>query len=235
MSLYLILNILTVSIPLLLSFDKKVHFFRYWRFLIPSMIITMVIFIVWDVIFTSHGIWGFNEQYHAKRILFGLPLEEYLFFITVPYASVFTIYVIHHYFPRIQLNDFQVQLVSFLLIAFLLLMAAINLDKAYTAVNFFFSALVIGLVYLTQRRLLRQFYLSYLVILIPFMIVNGILTGSFIEDQIVWYNDHENLGFRLGTVPIEDVFYGMSLILINYYLTETFRKFTGRRDIKISG
>lgn len=234
MSLYLILNILTISIPLLLSFDKKVRFFRYWRFLIPSMLITMAIFIFWDVIFTSHGIWGFNDQYHAKRILFGLPLEEYLFFITVPYASVFTIYVIRHYFPRYRLSDFQVRLVSFLLIAFLLLMAATNLEKAYTAVNFSFSALVIGLVYFTQRGLLGQFYLSYLIIFLPFMLVNGILTGSFIEDQIVWYNDHENLGFRIGTVPFEDVFYGMSLILINYYFTESFRKYKDRRELKTS-
>ena len=235
MSLYLYLNIFTISIPLLLSFDKKVHYYRYWRFLLPSLIITMLIYIVWDVIFTSHGIWGFNERYHADWMLFGLPLEEYLFFITVPFASVFTIYVINHYFPRIRLNDFKVGIISFLLITFLLFMAAFNLDKAYTAVNFFFSALVIGLVYVTQRGLLRQFYLSYLVILIPFMFVNGILTGSFIEDQVVWYNNHENLGVRLGTVPIEDVFYGMSLILINYYLTETFRQVTGKRKKMISG
>ena len=98
-----------------------------------------------------------------------------------------------------------------------------NLDKAYTVVNFLFTSAILALVYFTRPVLLQQFYLSYLVILIPFFMVNGILTGSFIEDQVVWYNDTENLGIRLGTVPFEDIFYGMSLILMNYFLTEWFK------------
>jgi lycopene cyclase domain-containing protein len=235
MSLYLLINILSISIPLALSFDKRVRFFTHWKFFFPAMLVTMAIFITWDVIFTSRGIWGFEARYHADRVFLGLPLEEYLFFITIPYASVFTIHVIDHYFPALRFNDFQVRLISLLLIAFLLMTAIININRAYTAVNFIFSALLIGLVLLTRRALLRQFYLSYLVILIPFMIVNGILTGSFIQDQVVWYNDQENLGIRLGTIPLEDVFYGMSLILLNHYLTETFRNISTQRQINHSG
>lgn len=224
MSLYLLLNILTIAIPLLLSFDKKVHFHTYWRYFFPAMIITLAIFIIWDVIFTSHGVWGFNERYLTGVDLFGLPLEEYLFFITVPYASVFTLYVMAEYFPRIRLRDGQILLVSLVLIAFLLVMAAIHMNRAYTAVNFIFSAGLVGWVCFTSRKSLSQFYIGYLVILLPFGLVNGILTGSFIEEPVVWYNDLENLGIRLGTIPIEDIFYGMSLILMNHYLTESFQK-----------
>ena len=164
----------------------------------------------------------------------GLPLEEYLFFITIPYASVFTIYVIASYFPGIRLNKAQVNWVSILLIIFLLVLAGIHIDRAYTSVNFIFSAGVIGIVFLTRKDLLSQFFISYGVILIPFGIINGILTGSFIEEQVVWYNDQENLGFRLGTIPFEDIFYGMSLILLNYYLTETFRNLSVTGKIKSS-
>ena len=84
MSLYLILNILTLVPPLLLSFDRRVHFYTRWKFFFPAMLISLAIFIIWDVIFTSHGVWGFNEQYHSGWTILGLPLEEYLFFITVP-------------------------------------------------------------------------------------------------------------------------------------------------------
>jgi lycopene cyclase domain-containing protein len=224
MSLYLLLNILTISVPLLLSFDKKVHFYTHWRYFFPAMFITLAVFIGWDVIFTARGIWGFNAQYHGSITIFGLPLEEYLFFITVPYASVFTIYVMEAYFSRFRLGERQVLVVSFVLIAFLLAMAVWHIDRAYTSVNFIFSALLIGWVTFTQRNLLTRFYLCYLLILLPFGLLNGILTGSFIEEQVVWYNDRENLGIRIGTIPFEDIFYGMSLVLMNYYLTGIFSK-----------
>ena len=60
--------------------------------------------------------------------------------------------------------------------------------------------------------------------LIPFFLVNGILTGSFIEEQVVWYNNSENLNLRVFTIPIEDTIYAFSLILTNLVLTEYFQK-----------
>ena len=59
--------------------------------------------------------------------------------------------------------------------------------------------------------------------LIPFFIINGILTGSFIENEVVWYNNDENLGIRLFTIPIEDSIYAFTLILTNLALTEFFQ------------
>jgi len=44
------------------------------------------------------------------------------------------------------------------------------------------------------------------------------LTGSFIEEEIVWYNNSENLGIRFFTIPIEDFGYAFSLILLNLML-----------------
>ena len=229
MSLYLWLNILTIAPPLLLSFDKKVHFHTTWKHFFPAMFTAMAVFISWDVIFTRHGIWGFNERYHLSHTFLGLPPEEYLFFIAVPYATVFTIYVVDHYFTGMRLNDLQVRIITLILIAFLVVTALLNLNRAYTAVNFIFTAVLLGGVLATRPAILRQFFFSYTLILIPFLIMNGILTGSFIDEQVVWYNDQEILGIRLGSIPVEDIFYGMSLVLLNYYLTEIFRMVSAKR------
>ena len=61
-----------------------------------------------------------------------------------------------------------------------------------------------------------------MILLIPFFIVNGILTGSFIAEEVVWYNNSENLNIRIFTVPIEDIVYAFSLILSNLILIKTF-------------
>ena len=60
-------------------------------------------------------------------------------------------------------------------------------------------------------------------LLIPFFIVNGILTGTGIDEPVVWYNNAENLSIRILTIPIEDIFYGFELIILTIYFQELFK------------
>ena len=99
-----------------------------------------------------------------------------------------------------------------------------NYDKWYTVINFSLAIPLTLLVYKYNSKLLQHFLLTFLVMLIPFFIVNGILTGSFIENQVVWYNNAENLGIRMGTIPVEDSIYAYTMILCNLFLTELFVK-----------
>jgi len=182
----------------------------------------MLIFIPWDVIFTMNGIWGFNDTYFLGCKFLSLPIEEWLFFMCIPFACVFTHYALLLYFPNLKVNKTTTKKISIVLILLLFILAVVNYDKWYTVINFGLAIPLTLIVYKYNSLLLQQFFLTFLVMLIPFFIVNGILTGSFIEDQVVWYNNAENLGIRMGTIPVEDSIYAYSMILCNLFLTELF-------------
>jgi lycopene cyclase domain-containing protein len=82
------------------------------------------------------------------------------------------------------------------------------------------SGLYLTLLEFLEGTVFRKVLFAYLFILIPFLIVNGILTGSGIEEPVVWYNDNENLGVRVATIPVEDAFYGILLLVMNVSIFE---------------
>jgi lycopene cyclase domain-containing protein len=182
--------------------------------------LTMGVFIPWDVIFTINGVWGFNSDYFLGFEIFSLPLEEWLFFVCIPFACVFTHYALLLYFPNLKLNKVATKAISISLVLILFILALANYDKWYTLVNFSLAIPLTWLVYKYNPQLLQHFFLTFLVMLIPFFIVNGVLTGSWIDNQVVWYNDAENLGIRMGTIPVEDSIYAYSMILMNLYYFE---------------
>jgi len=47
---------------------------------------------------------------------------------------------------------------------------------------------------------------------------------------IVWYNDSENLGIRLGSVPLEDGFYSLLLLLIVFATMWAIKKVKKQSD-----
>ena len=224
MSLYLLLDLASLSIPFIYSFEKRMHFIKWWRSVFLSISITAVIFLIWDVIFTSEGIWGFNESYHLPYVIFGLPIEEILFFFCIPYASIFIHYSLEYFKPSMLLSEKITKFITGFLVLMLVFVVVFNADKWYTLVNYtlLIFSLILGLFFALQ--ILRRFYIAFLIILIPFFIVNGILTGSIISEPVVWYNNAENLGIRLFTIPIEDVGYAFSMLFLVVLLNEKFKK-----------
>ena len=219
-SLYLWLNIGSITVPFLYSFHPKLQLYKKFHLLLLSLMLTMSVFIPWDVIFTINGIWGFNSDYFLGFEIFSLPLEEWLFFICIPFACVFTHYALLQYFPNLKLNKVATKAISINFVLILFILALANYNKWYTLVNFSLAIILTWIVYKNNAQLLQHFLLTFLVMLIPFFIVNGILTGSWINNQVVWYNNAENLGIRMGTIPVEDSIYAYSMILMNLYFFE---------------
>jgi lycopene cyclase domain-containing protein len=219
--LYLILHVFTISFPLVRSFEPRIAYAKKWGSLFPAIAITGVFFISWDVFFTRAGVWGFNPDYLIGIYLFSLPIEEILFFITVPFASVFIYECVVYFLPKIQ-NSKWLRWASSALAISLIILCVICYEQAYTFWNFLFTGLFLMIVVIKNPQWLSHFWIAYLLHLIPFFIVNGVLTGYGIESPIVWYNNMENLSVRLVTIPVEDTIYALLLLLMNVFFYENF-------------
>jgi lycopene cyclase domain-containing protein len=224
MSLYALLLIATIAGPLALSFDKKVHFYTSWKPLLIALIPVNAFFLIWDEFFTQNGIWGFNSEYLSGIFLGSLPLEEVLFFFIVPYACIFIYEVLNAYFPGLNLSVLG-KIVGFSFVFSGLMFGLLYMDNCYTATACILSALLtIGAGFVYQFNWYPRFVFMYLVALVPFTIVNGFLTGMATENPVVWYSAEHIIGIRIITIPLEDLYYNYSLLIMIVWLMEMIKK-----------
>ncbi|WP_209330996.1 lycopene cyclase domain-containing protein [Lunatimonas salinarum] len=211
---YLGLMLFSLSYPLAQSFEHRIQYAKKAYALFPAILAMAFVFILWDHWFTVQGVWGFNPRYILGIYLLELPLEEWAFFLVVPYACVF-IYEVLIYFVKKDLFRPVSRYLMYVLIASFVVLGLVHFDKMYTGINFLFTSAVITAHLLIFKDVhFGRFLMAYLVSLIPFFLINGVLTGSWIDEPIVWYNNGENLGIRLGTIPIEDSVYNLGMLLM---------------------
>ncbi len=225
---YLLINFFTLLIPFLFSFHPKLRFYKRWNAFFPAAFLTGTIFILWDIGFTALGVWGFNPRYVTGIEVANLPVEEILFFLCIPYACVFTWHCLSFFLPS-KWSEYRQKAITFSLSLLLIILAILFYENIYTTVTFFsLAVLLLITAFILEVSWLSRFYIVYSLLLLPFLIVNGILTGLFLEQPVVWYNEAEIIGLRLFTIPVEDAFYGMELILLNVLLYEYFMVFKQR-------
>lgn len=219
-SLYLWLNLASFSVPFLYSFHPKLKLYKKWKYMFPAIAIMMLFFIPWDIVFTANGYWGFNPDYLTGLYIVNLPIEEWLFFICIPYACIFTHYALLFYFPNMSLSKKTTTRLTYFLILSMTVLVILFYDRWYPVINYGYAIVLLALVHKYEKEILQKYYLTFLVMLIPFFIVNGVLTGSFIEEQVVWYDNTQNLNIRMFTIPVEDSIYAFTMILTPLVLTE---------------
>ncbi|MFZ9982278.1 MAG: lycopene cyclase domain-containing protein [Cyclobacteriaceae bacterium] len=212
----------SIAGPLALSFDKKVAFHTKWTDVIKAGILPAAIFIAWDMFFTKEGVWSFSEKHITGIKIGNLPIEEALFFFVVPFCCLFIYECIRCWFPSIRGEKLSEKILIVLGVA-LFVAGLLNTGKYYTSWTGIANGIFIALIFLAPKLFcdfrVNYFLVSYAVILIPFLTVNGLLTSI----PVVLYNDAENLALRIYTIPTEDVFYGMLLILMNITIYERLR------------
>jgi len=218
---YLILLVGSILVPLALSFDKKLQYFKNLKYILPAIFITAVIFWMWDIGFTAAKVWSFNQEFTLGINLMGMPLEEWLFFIVVPYCCLFIYEVLKFYLNKPEYPGLF-QSLSLCLIAGFASLSYLFRHQNYTFVTFLLSALYLGYTVFRGKfnPHITKFYFAYFVSLIPFMIVNGVLTSL----PVVEYNPAHILNIRIFNIPIEDFSYLFLMLLMAITIYEALKE-----------
>lgn len=95
---YSILLLIAFLPTFLLSFHPRSELFgsRRWVAILVAILVAIP-FWVWDVYATDRGHWEFNPKYILGPKILNLPLEEVLFFLTVPFSCQYLYRVISEY------------------------------------------------------------------------------------------------------------------------------------------
>lgn len=220
---YAFILLCTVIFCFIASFDRRIRFDRYFGAFIKSSFLVAIPFLVWDVWFTKKGIWWFNTAYTLGIKIAGLPLEEVLFFICIPFSCIFTYYVIDKFYKFQWIEAFN-NLIVFASVVVSSVIALLHYDKAYT----FLTAIallctLLFLHFIARANWIGQASVIFIILMLGFFPVNGILTGTGLESPIVNYNPDHFLGIRIATIPVEDAVYGYTQFLMVLYFFKRFK------------
>lgn len=201
-----------ILFPLAMSFESRVSYYRKFIHLMAAIVIVATPYLAWDILATYRGDWSFNKKYLLGIRLVNLPLEEILFFLTVPFSSIFIYESLSVYMKErcLKINKF------FFIAAGIFLIAAsmIFTDKYYTFTVLLSSGVFMISAGIFYTGLLQSglYWIFILLMHLPFMLVNYLLTSM----PVVVYNPAAITGIRILTIPVEDFFYSFSML--SFYL-----------------
>ena len=209
---YLVLNLFIIAVPLWYTPDKRTAYYRRLPALGFSIAVVSTCYLLWDILVTARGEWSFNSKYLTGVQILNIPLEEVLFFISVPYSCLF-IYEVVLYATK----SSKLRLPPSVVIAMIFALLAASLafyPQGYTAKALASCALFLTTSLLFDRPLIKgkQYWIWLAICYVPFLIINTVLTAL----PVVEYNSKAIWGLRVGTIPLEDFFYNFAML--SFYL-----------------
>ena len=132
--LYLLILGFSFIIPLIYTFHNRLKFYKNFTSFLLGFSLMFSVFIPWDIWFTDLGIWGFNERYYLGLSIFGLPIEECMFFFVIPYVCIFTYHVVY---TLSKPSKFSSVKFTYFLSTLLLVLGVVFLNKWYKKFLFF--------------------------------------------------------------------------------------------------
>ena len=209
---YIILDVLILIFPLIFSIKWKFKYYKLFKPLGTSILIVGLSYILWDILVTYRGDWWFDKKFLIGIETFGLPIEEILFFIVVPFSCIF-IYENLVFFIKEKTIPYN-KIFYLSLAGIFIIIGILFRTQEYTVLAMFACALFFILAPTLYPDILkdRNYWLYILLSFIPFMIFNYFLTSLI----IVHYNPNAIWGIRITTIPLEDFFYNFSML--SFYL-----------------
>jgi len=204
-----------------MSFEKQIQFYRKLKYILPAILITATFFLIWDIRFTEAKIWSFNFGNTIGIAYKGLPLEEWLFFLIIPYTCIFIYEVVKVYLKKYEYPNVFVAFSLFLIVGFALIGYFFR-HQAYTFFTFIFSAIYLGYTVLRNRFKphITKFYFSYFISIVPFALVNGLLNSL----DVFVCNKTQILNIKIFHFPVEDFAYLFLMNLMVAAIYETLKE-----------
>ena len=212
---FLSIDILVFLIPMFFMRDKRFESKRTFNQLIPGLFCIAALFTVWDLAFSHSLIRTFNPRYVIGFYFLGIPFEEYLLFLLIP----FSITVCYEYLlcirPHVKSKHNGNRLATALAVLFLIV-AMVFHHRSYTFYTCLFSSLLLQFnVYFLRSNFLGRYFFVFAVALVPMMLIHSVLTSH----PIIEYSHSAISGVLIGTVPFEDVvmFLLQTLLIITIF------------------
>ena len=210
---------LTAILLIILSLNHyyKFHLFSMkWAGILAGFGVISLPFILWDIIATRDGHWAFNEKFILGPKIFGLPIEELLFFFMVPVVMLVVWYLV-----RLRVKERRIDVSMFYrpILVILGFSTFMTIHRPYTFIVLAVATLFWYIAGRTDYFNSYRFFVFQFWLLLLFFLSNTLLTWP----PVVTYGEGAIMGLRIGTIPIEDFLYNFVLIngfILTYMKTE---------------
>lgn len=217
---YFLILVLLAGVTLFLFIKKSVVLITEFKYMLPAIIFSGAVFVMLNIRFLESGIISYNANYLIGNYIFNFPLEEWLFLLVISLFS-FSVYIL----VNVKFASFDkpgfFQSFSVVLLLALAFEAWSSRQKLVPFFIFFLLVIYFGYT-LFRRRFkthLTKFYISYVLVVIPFFLIRIILNTL----PVILYNNEHTLGVRLINMPVEEFGTLFLLMLINITIFEYLR------------
>ncbi len=216
---FLLLTLGLLLLPLIFHVDKRIFKDGNFRAALGASLISAIVFSAMVIVLQLFQILDFNIDSTIGIVFKEIPLEQYLLNFSFSFTAISLYQYLNVKFPNNDLQKYSLALSNLLLglcVAFLFF----GYPKWYTLLTFATLLILLFLIeYVGKLRFMYRAYRAFVVLLIPFYLVYGVLFWN--ETLLVAKN--QLTGMYLAKIPVENHFIALSALLLSVYMFEFFK------------